>query len=47
MGRLGTARGMVVAPAAPTQYPSYNNNLKIDPCNRWKADMHDKTDTVG
>lgn len=35
------------APAAPTQYQIYNNNLKIDPCNRWQADMHDKTDTVG
>jgi hypothetical protein len=31
----------------PTQFQVYNNNLKIDPCAAWNANMRDRTETVG
>jgi hypothetical protein len=32
---------------APTQFQVYNNNLKIDPCAAWNANLRDRTETVG
>ncbi len=47
-GCVSNGRDSVAGLAAnATQYQIYNNNLKIDPCAAWGADIHDRTDTVG
>jgi hypothetical protein len=33
--------------ANATPYQIYNNNLKIDPCAGWNANMRDRADTIG
>jgi hypothetical protein len=32
---------------SPTPYQVYGNNVKVDPCNTWSTQMHDRVGTVG